>query len=488
MTEAGRDAIFISHANPEDNAFTVWLGARLTAAGYQVWADVLRLRGGQDWQRRLEGCLRNKAFKVLLVGTAEGIKKQGVRNEIQIAHSVGRRIGDPDFVIPLRLTDFDAPFLIAHAHYIDFKRSWADGLAELLETLEHSYGVPRRRDCASETMDYWKQVHTRHGQSLRAKSESLVSNWLRIEELPEAVSLYDFRGPVSIEDALRQKSSAKWPVAPFRRGFLAFCQAQDLQDHFGPSLPLKVVDEIGTWEFLDDGWPDQNIEKWDAHNQFGNLVRHALELTLRGKLLRSYELVNKQLAWWGDVGAVPSGQIRFSWEGGLKGRRVIVGYSPKRRLHWHYGVTPKVRAYPFPHVRFVGRVVFTEDGVTPIDSAKRMHSLRRSFTKSWRNAKWRDMLLAFLHWLSDGDGSLAVPVGANAAVTLGLPPVVFTAPMSVALSDDEEEEWDTEDELAMGTDDFLDLWEHDEEEEQLATIELDNRRDGHDAGGSDDEQ
>ena len=67
--------------------------------------------------------MRNKAFKVLLVGTEKGVKKQGVRNEIQIAHSVGRRIGDPDFVIPLRLTDFDAPFLIAHAQYIDFKRS-----------------------------------------------------------------------------------------------------------------------------------------------------------------------------------------------------------------------------------------------------------------------------------------------------------------------------------------------------------------------------
>ena len=36
MTEVSRDAIFISHANPEDNAFTVWRGARLTAAGYEV--------------------------------------------------------------------------------------------------------------------------------------------------------------------------------------------------------------------------------------------------------------------------------------------------------------------------------------------------------------------------------------------------------------------------------------------------------------------
>ena len=181
MTALTRDAIFISHANPEDNAFTVWLGARLTAAGYEVWADVLRLRGGQDWQRLLEDALRHKASKVLLVGTEHGVQKQGVRNEIQIAHTVSRSIDDAEFVIPLRLTDFDAPFLIAHAQYIDFKRSWADGLAELLATLEDAESVPRKRDSASETMDYWKQVHLRHGQSLT-----------RLRQL--GMSFGDFRG------------------------------------------------------------------------------------------------------------------------------------------------------------------------------------------------------------------------------------------------------------------------------------------------------
>ena len=81
MTAPTRDAIFISHANPEDNAFTVWLGSRLTAAGYEVWADVLRLRGGQDWQRLLEdahsatrharSCLsaRNMAYRSKVSGT-----------------------------------------------------------------------------------------------------------------------------------------------------------------------------------------------------------------------------------------------------------------------------------------------------------------------------------------------------------------------------------------------------------------------------------
>ena len=79
MTNVSRDVVFISHANPEDNAFTVWLESRLTAAGYAVWADVLGLRGGQDLQRRLEDCLRNGVCKVLLVGTEHGVAKKRVR-------------------------------------------------------------------------------------------------------------------------------------------------------------------------------------------------------------------------------------------------------------------------------------------------------------------------------------------------------------------------------------------------------------------------
>jgi hypothetical protein len=34
-----KQSIFIGHANPEDNEFTRWLGAKLTLAGYTVWYD-----------------------------------------------------------------------------------------------------------------------------------------------------------------------------------------------------------------------------------------------------------------------------------------------------------------------------------------------------------------------------------------------------------------------------------------------------------------
>ena len=137
-----RQALFISHASPEENAFTIWLGAKLAATGYEVWADVLRLTGGDDWQRKLEDALRNRACKVLLVANQKSVDKQGVRNEIQIASDVAKRIGDTRFIIPLRIGPFDAPFLIAHAQYIDFSHGWSSGLHELLSALQDEYRIP----------------------------------------------------------------------------------------------------------------------------------------------------------------------------------------------------------------------------------------------------------------------------------------------------------------------------------------------------------
>src|SRR5271155_1332076 len=101
MEGQARQALFISHANPEDNAFTLWLGAKLSALGSAAFADVLRLKGGDDWERILESAIRDKAAKFLLAATPHGVKKQGVRNEIAIATETAKRINDNAFIVPL---------------------------------------------------------------------------------------------------------------------------------------------------------------------------------------------------------------------------------------------------------------------------------------------------------------------------------------------------------------------------------------------------
>lgn len=171
-----RTAVFISHATPEDNHFVRWLGAKLTAMGYEVWADIMRLQGGQDWSRELEGALRNRAFKMLLVCTPTGLDKQGVRNEIQIGSDLSKKLGDKAFIVPLCLENYEAPFLVTHLQYINFKNSWASGLAELIELLE-AVGVPRGHP---GTMQTWLNLNADGASKLLQKTEPLLSNWLEI--------------------------------------------------------------------------------------------------------------------------------------------------------------------------------------------------------------------------------------------------------------------------------------------------------------------
>jgi hypothetical protein len=183
MTATERTALFISHATPEDNHFVRWLGAKLTAMGYEVWADVMRLHGGVDWARELEGALRKRSAKVLLVCTPTGLEKQGVRNEVQIASDLARQLNDKAFIIPLRLEAYEAPFLVAQAQYIDFKAGWTRGLAELADLLR-DLGLPRG---APGAMTSWLDSHALGADQLLDKPEPLVSNWLQVLRQPKRI-------------------------------------------------------------------------------------------------------------------------------------------------------------------------------------------------------------------------------------------------------------------------------------------------------------
>lgn len=430
-----RVALFISHANPEDNPFTIWLGAKLAALGYEVWADVFRLRGGEDWQRKLEHALRHRTCKVLLAANPKAVDKQGVRNEIQIAHTVGRAIGDEQFIIPLRLAAFDAPFLIAHAQYIDFQRGWARGLAELLETLEETYKVPRR---AGDGSAIWRAIQLLHSKALVEQPERLTSNWLAITGLPRLVRLYDFKAGISHGLAQARMKDAPWPLVPYRRGFLSVAPLHDLQDHFSASLPLAVVAERRTNDFLETGWKRQGVELWDARNKFSDLARQGLERVFRERGLKAYPVSDRQSAWWAPVDVAPTNKVSFRWND-VAGLRQIQGVSVKRKINWHFGVSVAVRSVPIRHVRVMNRLIFTEDGYRPFDDAARMHRLRRSFAKTWRNARWRDMLLAFLHWLAEGRAELVALTSSDEGLVLRLPPIAWVAPVSMPVEAEAEE-------------------------------------------------
>jgi hypothetical protein len=423
-----RRALFISHASPEDNSFTIWLGAKLAAAGYEVWADVLRLTGGDDWQRKLEDALRNRACKVLLAANQKSVEKQGVRNEIQIASDVAKKISDKRFIIPLKLGPFDAPFLIAHAQYIDFSHGWSSGLHELMSALQDEYKIPLSSEPSTAI---WSSLQAMHGRKLEQRPEQLVSNWLRVRKLPEEIHYYRNAELRSNDLAL------SFPNVPYGEGVLT-CEQHPIA---GASKTL-LSDALGV------GWPELGISNTEMRKMFTRLANGGMESFLKSKGLHFFEMANGQLAWWFG-GDLPDTRLTFDW-GGVEGSRVLRGASEKRKVQWHLGITPQFRTSLQPYFKVRTRLLFSEDGKTALPG-KRTHRMRRSFAKAWRNARWRDMLLAFLFWLSDGESLIRLPLAAEADIKVELPPLMFVSPVSVSegeedvTDDDETVEGFTED-------------------------------------------
>lgn len=419
-----REALFISHANPEDNAFALWLGAKLAAMGYEVWADVMRLHGGADWSRKLERALRENAIKMLAVCTPAAVEKDGVRNEIEIASQLAKQLNDPEFIIPLRLKPYQSPFRIARAQYVDFNHGWAAGLGELVDLLATTYSIPKK---AGRPMEAWLAAQSRGATRLLQRRERLLSNWLRLQSLPDTVRYCEPPSGFPLAK-FQERTLHRWPVVPFGTGVLTFAEPDG--GLIGPDMPGRSVRELPVREFLKNGWIRLGIQGYEARRHFADLGNQAFEAFLHRRGLVAFEGASGRRAWWADIRTAPLTQVQYNWEH-HKGRRQIVGKSDKRDVFWHYGVTGNIRTFPVRHLRISARLIFSENGTDAIGDSKRMHRLRRSFAKGWRNARWRDMLLAFLWWLSEGKTQIALPVSAQHVLLAGVPPMSFGSAVSV---------------------------------------------------------
>jgi hypothetical protein len=302
------------------------------------------------------------------------VQKQGVRNEITIANETAKRLKEDGFIVPLRLAAYPPPLQIAHAQYINFERGWAEGLAELIALLEEA-GAPK--SAAGDEAQTWQSIQLRDARTVGPGPEQLVSNWLSIQALPSSITFYDFKGGISIGAAQAAIKACPIPIAAHNRGFVSFAPLHQLQEYFGPNLPLQIADTCETNAFLDSGWPSQRLAPKDCRPKFTDISRCALDSYFESKELKPFEYADGRNAWWATARHATMDQKSFAW-GDLKGRRQLVGRSEKRAFHWHYGVSCWARSGPIRHVRVAGRVIFTSNGHELIGDARRLHRMRRT--------------------------------------------------------------------------------------------------------------
>lgn len=155
--QQNKDIVFVSHANPEDNAFATWLTGQLTLIGYSVWSDVTQLIGGELLWDDIEEAIRTKAAKFVAVLSKRAQQKPGVLDEIDVAVRVERSKGIKRFVVPIRVDDLpyrEVRANIARKNVIDFSENWASGLRALLEALERDK-VPRQTTSKAHVFSRW---------------------------------------------------------------------------------------------------------------------------------------------------------------------------------------------------------------------------------------------------------------------------------------------------------------------------------------------
>lgn len=437
-----RDTIFILKSSPIDDEFALWLAPKLEAEGYRVFADILTLEPGDRWRREINQALEDRAAKVLLISRNATLDDPLVQDDIDIAIDVAQRRGDKRFILPLRLEAGRKVKGIGDTVAVDFVRGWGEGLMSLLDALRRQK-VPRHAN-AVRINPNWELFRRRGAVPLIDQPERLTSNWLRVAEAPDTIHYYEPSGASDPDQLKRALARYPYPTAIQGRGFLSFAGQAEIDEAFEEIGRFRVKRSVPLLKFLDEGLPKLGIERQVASNLLMVMIKEAwFEFCkLRGLIEYSY---SNSVGFHASPALAPVG-TRIPW--GKQGdRRSSMLRNIAKGHIWQFGVTALPATWPFWHLKLKSRVLFAADNGTPeglaIDDPKKMHKLRRSICKGWRNKQWHGRMLAFLEMLSGDSAFIRLRLSAEHNLVIDAAPVLFSSPVSTMLpneadADDEE--------------------------------------------------
>jgi hypothetical protein len=439
--------IFILKSSPIDDEFVLWLAPKLEAEGYRVFADVLTLEPGDRWRREINQALENRAAKVLLISRNTTLDDPLVQDDIDIAIDIAQRRGDKRFILPLRLEAGRKVKGIGDTVAVDFVRGWGEGLMSLLDALRRQK-VPRHVDKAFINPN-WELFRRRGAIPLIDQPERLTSNWLRVVEAPDYINFFEASGAIDPDRLKRALKCFPYPNAIYGRGFLSFADQAEIDETFEEIGRFRLKQSVQLLKFLAEGIPSLGIEQQVASNILIAMIKEAwFQLCkVRGLLEHSY---SNSVGFHATSALAPTG-TRIPW--GKQGdRRSSMLRNIAKGHIWQFGVTALPATWPFWHLKLKARVLFAADNGTAdglaIDDSRKLHKLRRTICKGWRNKQWHGRMLAFLEILSGESAYIRLRLSAEQDLVIDAAPVPFMSPVSTVLPnvadfDDEETDMST---------------------------------------------
>lgn len=444
-----RDTLFLIGASSVHDQFLLWLGPKLEAHGYRVFSELLTLEPGARWRRETAAALEHRAVKVLAVAAAATGADDGAMDLIDRAKTLSKKLDDSRLIIPLRYEEGAKIDGLRDATPADFTNGWAEGLVKLLDALRRQ-GI-RQQPGPASVAPQWDSFRKRGAIPLVAEPEPLVSNWVQILEMPDEVHFYEVSGAVR-EDALKRRiKMLPFPAAQRGRGLITFATPPDVEESLEGVAKLRLRESALIASAAEDGMPEIELTGHDLSNVVTGLLRDAWERHCRTAGMVAYAYSG------GDGFHVSPDQAaigeRVPW-GKQGARRSSMLRNIAKKHVWSYGVTAIPRNWPFWHFRLKARVLFAKDNDTaqgePINDSNKMHRLRRSGCKGWRNKQWHGRLLAFLQVMSGDSAFIRVSLAPGQDMLLSSEPLLFTSPVSTALPDVADPDTEEEDASTLG--------------------------------------
>jgi TIR domain len=464
-----RDTVMISHANPEDNEFTLWLALQLAKDGYKVWSDVTDLIGGEQFWSDIEYVIRNRAIKFIYVlSRTSNESDRGFRKELHLADSEAKKIARqyPHFVLPVAIDDLPPSEYNILLQQLNCVRSqdWSNGLRDILKGLRKDK-VPQFQDQFNPSVisAWWRRFRSAKAGITR-KPDHYLSNWFPIEVMPATVYWHKL-----------ERADGKPPVLDFEMPFtfvpqgeflFTFATEPEVSAKAGNDLRVVSSDSFETQAIINAS-PSAYASGPNFKHLLIELLGAAWESWIDTRSLGIYQLSNRRKCYFfkpqDDLEPL---RVSFIGIEGEAAWRHLTGTFTRRSVKtpdiltthcWHYAVHAKPRLWPSLVFHVSAHVLFSDDGKHIWESKRRLHSARRRHCKSWYNDEWRDRLLAAMVCLTGGAARIEIPVSESASLQVSPSPVAFESKITctpvekvvkevedIEGGDEDEEEGDSE--------------------------------------------
>lgn len=410
-----RDTIFISHATPADNEFSIWLASRLEMLGYKTWIDKEGLLGGERFWATIQKAIQISA-KVLFVYsknivTQDGILKQGIENEIEYAKSIASQYGLQDFIIPLHIDEslYNLAIGLPNINHVPFNNNWAEGLKILKKKLEKD-NTPQTFDASKSVMSEWYENEYISNCSIVSKNELFYTSWWSVDNMPEQFYMYQFSNAAQAQ-AIRELNK-EIPISLLSNVLSSFdSNLKFLVKREGEDIEV-LPEHTYTFSFTDilSGFEsDKFPQHRDAENHFKRLLYCIVSNLFRSKGLWKYEMSNKRLAYFlPKYDKVKKIEFTYPFSKRKKTKSILGKF--ENIGSWHYAISIQPILFPFVGFSLKSHILFTSDGFKIINDDKKQHSYRRKKGKRFFNEEWRDLTLAFIQQLKDQEDEIKITV------------------------------------------------------------------------------